>query len=98
MQLIKHRYFFITLFFALFVTNSIYSQFNTYSPYTRFGLGDLTKNGFGQNLAMGGTGLAIHEKNRINYLNPASFGSLDSTSVYFDFGANTFHNEYKTEH
>ena len=35
--------------------------------------------------------------NRINHLNPASFSSLDSTSVYFDFGANTFHNEYKTE-
>ena len=87
----------VTLIITLFVTTPLLSQFNTYSPYTRFALGDLAKPGIGQNQAMGGTGLAIHENNRINYLNPASFSALDSTSVYFDFGANTFHNEYKTE-
>jgi len=101
MQLRRYRYFFIALSFIVIAisstTNSLYSQFNTYSPYTRFGLGDLARSGFGQNLAMGGTGVAIHNNNRINYLNPASFSALDSTSVYFDFGANTFHNEYKTE-
>jgi hypothetical protein len=74
---------------------TLFSQFNTYSPYTRFGLGDLSKNGFAQNLAMGGTGLAIHENNRINYLNPAASASLDSTSVYFDFGGNVFFNQYQ---
>ncbi len=62
-----------------------------------FGLGDLAKQGIAQNQAMGGTGLAMHESNRINYLNPASFSALDSTSVYFDFGVNSFHNEYETE-
>jgi len=83
----------IIVFLASF---PLYGQFNTYSPYTRFGLGDLVREGFPQNLAMGGTGIAVHESNRINYLNPASFAALDSTSVYFDFGANTFHNQYKT--
>ena len=73
----------------------LFSQFNTYSPYTRFGLGDLAKHGFGQNHAMGGTGIAIHEGNRINVLNPASTASLDSMSVYFDFGANGFFNQYQ---
>ncbi len=81
---------------ALFITFPLFSQFNTYSPYTRFGLGDLAKQGVSQNQAMGGTGLAIHENNRVNYLNPASFAALDSTTVYFDFGANAFFNEYKT--
>ena len=81
---------------ALFTTFPLFSQFNTYSPYTRFGLGDLARQGVSQNQAMGGTGLAIHENNRINYLNPASFAALDSTTVYFDFGANAFFNEYKT--
>jgi len=93
----KYKYLFVTFLLAFTVTNSLFSQFNTYSPYTRFGLGDLAKQGIPQNLAMGGTGLAIHENNRINYLNPASFSALDSTSVYFDFGANTFHNQYETE-
>ncbi len=87
----------VTFFLAFSFTLPLFSQFSTYSPYTRFGLGDLTKPGLAQNLAMGGTGIAIHENNRINYLNPASFSALDSTSVYFDFGANTFHNTYKTE-
>ncbi|MCP4314080.1 MAG: hypothetical protein GY790_22740 [Bacteroidetes bacterium] len=85
------------LIIAVVTLIPLYSQFNTYSPYTRFGLGDLSKQGFGQNQAMGGTGLAIHEGNRINYLNPAASSALDSTSVYFDFGANAFFNQYLTE-
>lgn len=85
------------LIVLLSVSFPVFSQFNTYSPYTRFGLGDLVRGGLAQNLAMGGTGIAIHENNRINYLNPAAFSALDSTSVYFDLGANTFHNQYRTE-
>ena len=84
------------IIFAVLIAFPLYSQFNTYSPYTRFGLGDLTKHGLGQNLAMGGTGIAIHENNRINYLNPAASAGLDSTSVFFDFGANAFFNQYSS--
>jgi hypothetical protein len=101
MQIKRARYIFTTIsvtLLTIFSTNlSLFSQFNTYSPYTRFALGDLAKEGVGQNQAMGGTGLAMHENNRINYLNPAALAGLDSTSVYFDFGANTFHNRYRTE-
>ncbi len=75
----------------------LYSQFNTFSPYTRFALGDLSQAGFAQNQAMGSTGLAIHDGNRINTLNPAAFAAFDSMSVYFDFGANLFFNQYLTE-
>jgi len=85
------------LIVVLFTLIPLFSQFNTYSPYTRFGLGDLAKNGVAQNLAMGGTGLAIHEGNRLNYLNPAASAALDSTSVYFDFGGNAFFNQYLTQ-
>ena len=85
------------IIFLLNISQTVHGQLNTTSPYTRFGLGDLARQGVGQNLAMGGTGLAMHRNDRINYLNPASFSGLDSTSVYFDFGANTFHNRYKTE-
>ncbi|MFH0759578.1 MAG: hypothetical protein V2B15_19985 [Bacteroidota bacterium] len=82
---------------ALSILTPLYSQFNTYSPYTRFALGNFSKNGFAQNQAMGGTGIAIRENNRINYLNPAASSSLDSTSVYFDFGANVFFSQYQYE-
>ncbi len=87
----------ITLITLFTGTNSLVGQFNTYSPYTLFGLGDLARQGVSQNLAMGGTGLAVHSNNRINYLNPASFAALDSTSVYFDFGANAFFNSYRSD-
>jgi hypothetical protein len=97
MQTERLRPILVSLVFALITSFQLSGQFNTYSPYTRFALGDLAKQGFAQGQAMGGTGLAMHEGNRINHLNPASFASLDSTSVYFDFGANSFHNEYRTE-
>ena len=97
MQTERYRPFLVSLVFTLIVSFPLFSQFNTYSPYTRFALGDLAKQGFAQGQSMGGTGLAIHENNRINHLNPASFAAFDSTSVYFDFGANTFHNQYETE-
>lgn len=94
----KERYssFLVGLVVVFIISTPLKGQFNTYSPYTRFALGDLTKPGIAQNMAMGGTGLAIHESNRINYVNPAAFSALDSTSVYFDFGANTYSNRYET--
>jgi hypothetical protein len=97
MQREIYRSLVISLFACFTISTSLFGQFNTYSPYTRFALGDLDKQGNAQNLGMGGTGLAIHEGNRINYLNPASFSALDSTTVYFDFGANTYRNRYQTE-
>jgi hypothetical protein len=97
MQIARHKSVFISIYIAFFISSSLIGQFNTYSPYTRFALGDLTRPGIAQNLAMGGTGLAIHESNRINYLNPAAFSALDSTSVYFDVGINSYSNSYETE-
>jgi len=91
----KKRSFFVYLF-LLVVTGPAFSQYNTYSPYTRFGLGELTMQGFAQNLAMGGTGLALRDADKLNYLNPAAFASRDSMSVLFDFGLNTVTNSYNT--
>ncbi len=89
--------FIVSLVAVFIISTPLSGQFNTYSPYTLFGLGDMAKKGIAQNQAMGGTGLAVHESNRINYLNPASFSALDSTSVYFDFGINSFHNKYESD-
>ena len=93
----RFRSFFLSILLTICLSSPLFGQFNTYSPYTRFALGDLTHPGVAQNLAMGGTGLAIHENNRINYLNPAAFSALDSTSVYFDVGLNAYANSYETE-
>ncbi|MFC2129660.1 hypothetical protein ACFLQX_02645 [Bacteroidota bacterium] len=86
----------ILLVLLMLIASPAISQFNTYSPYTRFGLGDFTKSGFGQNLAMGGAGIALHQSDHLNYLNPAAYSARDSMSVLFDFGMNSFFNQYKT--
>jgi len=87
-----------SLLAALFAVLAIpaVSQVNTYSPYTRFGLGDLSHDGFGQNQAMGGAGIAIRDQNKLNYLNPAAYTARDSMSVLLDFGVNGYLNDYKT--
>jgi len=56
------------------------------SPYSSFGLGDLTFKGFGRNRAMGGISIAMKNGRYIDYLNPASYAARDSLSLLFEFG------------
>ncbi|MEX0987889.1 MAG: hypothetical protein WD052_10465 [Bacteroidales bacterium] len=95
MRKTKIRISLLIAFFAVFSIPAI-SQVNTYSPYTRFGLGDMSREGFGQNLAMGGTGIAIKDSDKLNYLNPAAYTARDSMSVLLDFGMNAYMNNYAT--
>jgi len=64
------------------------SQQNTVSPYSRFGIGNISMNAFGAARAMGNTSVAIKLPNHINYLNPAAYISQDSMSFIFDVGVN----------
>ncbi len=48
------------------------SSINTFSPYTLYGLGDLTTPGPAYIRSMGGAGVAYRDMYRINYLNPAA--------------------------
>ena len=70
------------------------SQVNTYSPYSRFGIGELQKQGLIKNLSMGSAGIALRTNDQINYLNPASYTATDTLSFLFDFGINTYRNSY----
>lgn len=70
-----------------YISNS--QSLNTYSPYSRFGIGIMANRGFTQNLGMGGVSQAIRNPYGINYLNPASYSSQDSMSFMFDFGVQT---------
>ncbi len=56
------------------------------SPYSRFGLGNLSDQSQGFNKAMSGVALGFRESNRINIQNPASYSSIDSLAVIFDVG------------
>ena len=67
---------------ALFV----HAQSGTNSPYSQFGLGTMTDQASGFNRGMNGVGLGFHEHNQVNYINPASYASLDSLTFIFDVG------------
>ncbi len=62
------------------------AQSGTNSPYSQYGLGVLSDQTSGFNRGMNGVGLGFHEHNQVNYLNPASYAALDSTTFIFDAG------------
>lgn len=72
--------------FALAIFVPSFSQTNSYSPYTRYGYGQLAESGFGASRAMGGASLGLRDNHQINPANPASYSAIDSTTFLFDFG------------
>lgn len=75
----------IVLVFLSFSFNSG-AQVAINSPFTRFGLGEISQQGFGISRGMGGTSIAHRFSNHINYLNPASYSAQDTLSFILDFG------------
>jgi hypothetical protein len=71
------------LFAALCITVSTHAQEN--SPYSRYGVGDLTPNQNILNRAMGGISAAYTDYQTVNFVNPASYGNIGRT--IFDIGA-----------
>ncbi|MBN1924365.1 MAG: hypothetical protein JW798_00890 [Prolixibacteraceae bacterium] len=67
---------------------SVIGQNNTSSPYSKFGVGDLASIGYGRNLALGGTGIALRDPYHINLKNPASLTTVDSMNFLFETGVN----------
>ena len=68
------------------MTTPAFAQSGTNSPYSQYGLGDLSDQGVGFNKGMNGVGLAFHRGWEVNPLNPASYSSVDSLSMIFDAG------------
>ena len=63
------------------------AQGGTNSPYSQFGLGELSYQGVSQNRGMNGLGIALHSGNQVNTANPASYAYIDSLTMLFDMGA-----------
>lgn len=62
------------------------AQSNINSPYSRYGLGDIYQEGFGQNIAMGYTGVAMSEPSALNPINPAANSNILTQRFIFDVG------------
>ena len=81
-MIFNNRLFFI--FCLSLLTISAYSQNNTASPYSMYGIGNIENKGDIINMGMGHTGLALPAANYINTVNPASLSSMDSLTMLFN--------------
>ena len=73
------------------------AQISTNSPYTRFGLGDLSNQASAASAAMGGIGYGLRDKTMINTMNPASYTEVDSLTFKFDIGMSFLNQNYKED-
>lgn len=87
------------LFSALFIMGAVAAnaQSSTNSPYTRYGLGELSDQAFAHNAAMGGIGYALRSSEQINVMNPASYSAVDSLSFMFDIGMGLKSSNYQED-
>jgi len=60
-------------------------EYLSYTPYSIFGIGDLSNQGSAYNRSMGGVGVASRNVRYLNTLNPASVTARDSLSFLLDF-------------
>ncbi|MDE6126558.1 MAG: hypothetical protein K2G30_06340, partial [Muribaculaceae bacterium] len=66
-----------------------WAQNSTVTPYSRFGYGVLEQQANTQQRGMGGVGIAMRSGRQINFMNPASYATIDSLTFLFDIAANT---------
>ena len=67
------------------------------SPYSVYGLGMLNARLSTFNRGMAGTGIAVHDPFNLNFVNPASYGAIESpVSSIFEMGFYVDHSSYRT--
>ena len=77
---------FLTALVAVCATFSAFGQAaGTYTPYSIYGVGDLSQPGSAYNKTMGGVGVALRNNRYLNLLNPAAVTARDSLAFMADF-------------
>ena len=72
------RIFLLSVFLIISVCVSAQDgTYGAYSPYSIYGIGDISQEGTAFNKSMGGVGLATRNRRFINYLNPAAVTARD---------------------
>ncbi len=72
------------------IVGSLVAQNRTFSPYSRYGLGDIQGTSIGRLQGMGGVGVAQRSAYTLNDVNPASLTAIDSLSFMFEAGVGFF--------
>ena len=73
--------------------------YSGFSPYSMFGIGDISMRGSAYNRSMGGVGIASRNSRFINILNPASVSARDTLTFMADFailGQNRYQSQTTT--
>lgn len=96
MQALKRRIFRAIIAIVLLLpmgaaAQNLHSSVNTYSPYSMYGMGELSTQGNAIQRAMGGVGVAMYATNMTNMLNPAAYGFTPRQSFLFNFGIEAGH-------
>ena len=90
------RIFLLSVFLIISVCVSAQDgTYGAYSPYSIYGIGDISQEGSAFNKSMGGVGVATRNRRFINYMNPAAVTSRDSLSFMADFGLEQSNKIYK---
>jgi hypothetical protein len=76
---------FLAALVLLLFANTLVSQTNSVSPYSRFGFGDLYHGLNARYIGMGGASLATPDGLNINFANPASLVNLEMTTFNVGF-------------
>jgi hypothetical protein len=79
---------------SIFFTGVSHAQNSSSSPYSRFGIGDLSSITFARNLGLGGTEIGLNQPGFINYGNPAAYSNLWFTT--YEAGADFKQYELQT--
>ena len=72
----------------IFCSLNVWGQdeaYSSYSPYSMYGVGDISRFGTAYNRSMGGVGIATRDRRNINILNPAAVTERDIQSFMLDF-------------
>ena len=81
------KIFLLSLFLIIGVCASAQDgTYGAYSPYSIYGIGDISKQGNAYSKSMGGVGIASRNRRFINMINPAAVTARDSLSFMADFG------------
>ncbi|MDR2824101.1 MAG: hypothetical protein LBB41_02750 [Prevotellaceae bacterium] len=89
----KNRILFVVCI-SLILSNLAVAQNSTNSPYTRFGLGNVSDNANGARRALGGASIGFRSAKEINTVNPASYSAVDSLSFMFDVGVGGLYSRF----
>jgi hypothetical protein len=88
----KFLFFLVSLIFTL----GVKAQYNTVSPYSRFGIGNIENQTLGRALGMGGISAGVRLPFEINSENPASYSAIPEKVFLFQVGTKIKRTDFET--